>query len=213
MQSYKIYINEKPLILAPTKNLSELLDTPYNFLVSEYNGSTKSLFQYIDSLEKKSPYDGIVVHAKDYRALKRDFKSIVQVLHAAGGIVRNQFGEYLFIFRRGHWDIAKGKVDLGETNQEAAVREVMEETGIRNIKLKNKLIKTRHMYKGSGKKRIVKVTSWYKMRAKKQKLIPQHSEGIEKAIWLTPHRFLLECKPVYRAIEDVVRILVKQKVI
>ena len=38
--------------------------------------------------------------------------------------------EILWIFRRGFWDLPKGKLDEGETIQTCAVREVEEETGI-----------------------------------------------------------------------------------
>ena len=54
---------------------------------------------------------------------------------AAGGLVTNAQGEILWIFRRGFWDLPKGKLDDGETIQSCAIREVEEETGIQNIKL------------------------------------------------------------------------------
>ena len=58
----------------------------------------------------------------------------------------NELGEILVIFRRGSWDIAKGKLDPGETLKEAAVREVMEETGISGIKRKELIDITYHTY-------------------------------------------------------------------
>lgn len=59
------------------------------------------------------------------------------MIRAAGGIViRDQPGhgpEVLVVHRPayGDWSFPKGKVDPGETLQEAAVREVREETGFR----------------------------------------------------------------------------------
>ena len=41
----------------------------------------------------------------------------------------------LMIFRRGKWDLPKGKLDKGETFERCAVREIEEETGFRNLKL------------------------------------------------------------------------------
>jgi 8-oxo-dGTP pyrophosphatase MutT (NUDIX family) len=65
---------------------------------------------------------------------------------AAGGLVTNPKGEILWIFRRGFWDLPKGKLDEGETIQTCAVREVAEETGISNIQLHEMLCFTNHLY-------------------------------------------------------------------
>ena len=53
---------------------------------------------------------------------------------SAGGVVVNQRGNVLWILRNGHWDLPKGKVEIGEKLEEAAVREVIEETGIESIR-------------------------------------------------------------------------------
>ena len=50
---------------------------------------------------------------------------------AAGGIVKNEEGKTLIIFRRGFWDLPKGKVEKGEKIINAAQREVEEETGVK----------------------------------------------------------------------------------
>jgi len=47
----------------------------------------------------------------------------------AGGLVTNENNELLMIFRRGKWDLPKGKADEGETVEACALREVEEETG------------------------------------------------------------------------------------
>lgn len=42
--------------------------------------------------------------------------------------------EYLLLhYIPGHWDFAKGKLEAGETNIEAAIRELEEETGLTDI--------------------------------------------------------------------------------
>ena len=43
------------------------------------------------------------------------------------------------IFRRGKWDLPKGKLDKGEKIEDCAVREVEEETGLKNVKLNSLL--------------------------------------------------------------------------
>ena len=54
---------------------------------------------------------------------------------AAGGLVTNPHHEILWIFRRGFWDLPKGKLEEGETIQTCALREVQEETGIHKLQL------------------------------------------------------------------------------
>ena len=46
------------------------------------------------------------------------------------------------IFRRNKWDLPKGKLDKGETIEQCALREVEEETGLRNITLHKHLLTT-----------------------------------------------------------------------
>ena len=57
-------------------------------------------------------------------------------IQAGGGLVENEKGEILFMFRRGKWDLPKGKLDPGESLENCALREVKEETGIRILELK-----------------------------------------------------------------------------
>ena len=65
---------------------------------------------------------------------------------AAGGIVMNPKQEILWIFRRGFWDLPKGKLDPGETIPQCALREVEEETGINDIQLNELITITYHEY-------------------------------------------------------------------
>jgi 8-oxo-dGTP diphosphatase len=58
----------------------------------------------------------------------------VDVVRAAGGIVVRRDGdatEFLLVHRpRGDWTFPKGKAERGETDEETALREVEEETGL-----------------------------------------------------------------------------------
>ena len=108
----------------------------------------------------------------------------IQII-AAGGLVTNPQGQILWIFRRGFWDLPKGKLDEGETIQTCAVREVEEETGIKNIRLHELLKFTNHTYFDTHlNQEVVKRTYWFHMTIPtEQKGIPQATEDIEKIEW------------------------------
>lgn len=105
------------------------------------------------------------------------------IIDAAGGIVENGNGEILMIFRRDKWDFPKGKVEDGETWEEAALREVEEETGVQQLAITEALPDTQHTYELHGTP-ILKYTHWYRMHAPKQELVPQTEEDIAQALWI-----------------------------
>ena len=104
---------------------------------------------------------------------------------AAGGLVTNPQGQILWIYRRGFWDLPKGKLDEGETIQTCALREVAEETGIKDIRLHELLKFTNHTYFDKYlNKEVVKRTYWFHMTIPTtQSGVPQITEDIEKIEW------------------------------
>lgn len=103
---------------------------------------------------------------------------------AAGGIVENEERKILFQFRRGKWDLPKGKLDEGETLEECAIREVEEETGLKNIELGELIDVTLHYYTENGKP-IEKETHWFAMKVSgEQELTPQVEEDITELRWV-----------------------------
>lgn len=108
-----------------------------------------------------------------------------KLIIAGGGIVFNEKHELLMIFRRGKWDLAKGKIEEGEQIKQGAIREVEEETGVIIESAEPEPILTYHAYKLKGKDSL-KETHWYKMQAKRgqNKLIPQVEEDIEEVRWV-----------------------------
>ena len=201
---YKININENTLFLARSEELKSKKLDKYDMVVA-YTGKSKSLLSYVDMLEKTRRIKKIVIHSKDYEKLKADFKSLFRVIKASGGVVLNELGETLMIFRRGFWDLPKGKIDENEKKKEAAVREVMEETGISEPKLIKSIGKTHHCYHLRSGPRVIKTSYWYLMKAKKQALTPETSEDIVKAKWVVPKSFLSKDRPIYANIVDVLK--------
>ncbi len=104
---------------------------------------------------------------------------------AAGGLVTNPQGQILWIYRRGFWDLPKGKLDEGETIQTCALREVAEETGIKDIRLHELLKFTNHTYFDKYlNQEVVKRTYWFHMTiSSTQSGVPQITEDIEKIEW------------------------------
>lgn len=200
---YKIYINETPLYLKDAAEVSEN-DRPDELnLLARYGGQTKLLLSYIDMLEKTRRFDSVTLYAKDYDQLVSDFFSLYKLVEAAGGVVYNPSNAVLFIYRRGFWDLPKGKIDQGETIAEAAVREVCEETGVGNLELGAELMQGYHTYKEKDGRRMLKRTYWFAMKTTDMTLTPQAEEGIELATWMTLSAFFSESRKVYRNILDL----------
>lgn len=110
----------------------------------------------------------------------------MQTIIAAGGLVFNAANELLMIYRRGKWDLPKGKLDEGETIEACALREVEEETGVSPLNLGELVDITTHEYFDKWlNANVFKRTHWYRMKTSfKEQLIPQAEEDIEKVEWV-----------------------------
>lgn len=117
--------------------------------------------------------------------------SSVKPVTAAGGVVYDQKGNcdpgVLLIYRRGVWDLPKGKVEEGETIEECAVREVAEEIGVSILpKILQRLGETYHEYEEDGV-HYGKTTYWYSMQlpsGREVEFNPERKEGIDKVEWV-----------------------------
>jgi 8-oxo-dGTP pyrophosphatase MutT (NUDIX family) len=125
---------------------------------------------------------------------------------AAGGIVVNPNQEMLWIFRRGFWDLPKGKLDPNETIEACALREVMEETGISNLILGDLIKTTKHRYHDIYfNSEVEKTTYWYKMSIDKlQNGIPQTEEDIEAIAWVKKQDIAPYLAKTYDTIKEVI---------
>ncbi len=195
-QIYRIYINEVIVIIArhvPANVTDYKLLDPENFNFNVF-------YKKIKDKKKKQVYLLLNKEPKEF------FKSIrknLQVIEAAGGLVRNEENKYLFIFRKGKWDLPKGKLDPGENAKRAAVREVEEECGITVTKRGKKICKTWHVYDMNAQT-VIKKTSWYQMTAHGQPhLVPQLEEEITDAQWLAEGDFSQVRANTYPLILDV----------
>lgn len=204
---YKICYNDKVIKLAHTDLESHLPQTDATHLIVHYPGKVKLLLNYLDKLEKNAKLKFLYILAPDVRKLKEDFFTLFKIVKAAGGLVLNTEGQVLFIYRRGHWDLPKGKMETDETKKVSALREVKEETGLGRVRIIRKLLTTYHIYLGqSSQRRILKPTYWYLMHTLEHKVTPQLEEDIEVVEWrhLTMES-MLNLDPIYSNIKDVLR--------
>jgi len=124
---------------------------------------------------------------------------------AAGGIVMNPNKEILWIFRRGFWDLPKGKLDPNETIEACAIREVMEETGISHLVLGKLILTTTHQYHDKYlNKEVEKMTYWYAMTTDTlQDGKPQTEEDIEAIAWVKKADLAPYLAKTYETIKEV----------
>lgn len=127
------------------------------------------------------------------------------IIVAAGGIVTNEKGELLMIFRRGKWDLPKGKLDAGETIEACALREVTEETGVTNLQLGNFICITNHEYFDQYQlKEVVKESHWYSMKVSGvPTLVAQSEEDITAIEWTKPEAISERLKNSFDTIREV----------
>jgi 8-oxo-dGTP diphosphatase len=81
---------------------------------------------------------------------------VTRVVRAAGGVVlRNDASEVLVVHRERYddWSFPKGKVEPGESDEECALREVEEETGLR-CRLREELASTSYTDAKGRPKRV-----------------------------------------------------------
>ena len=129
----------------------------------------------------------------------------IKKIIAAGGLVQNSEGKFLFIFRRGKWDLPKGKVDKHERVETAAIREVEEECGIKELEIIHPITITIHPYEQKGKK-ILKETHWFFMKTKWEgALVPQQEEDITEAVWAGEKEIENFLNNTYDTIREVVQ--------
>jgi ADP-ribose pyrophosphatase YjhB (NUDIX family) len=131
---------------------------------------------------------------------------LMKKIIAAGGLVTNKKGELLMIFRRGKWDLPKGKLDEGETIAECALREVGEETGVWQLQLGPLLGITYHEYFDTYVQQdVIKESHWYLMPTTgDETLVPQTEEDIEQIIWADENQ-INEClHNTYKNITEII---------
>jgi 8-oxo-dGTP pyrophosphatase MutT (NUDIX family) len=187
----EIRIKQKPVVRNKTryktvvsKISDSIFDDEYSILIVHQSNADilNFLTKVIDS-KKISVHKRITFSVKNERSFKKQLFDSFKEVPAAGGIVEKN-DKILVIKRKGLWDLPKGKIEKGESIEDAAEREVQEECGVA-VSLKEKIGKTLHLYKMKGKYSY-KYTHWYRMVLLSDKnMAPQKEEGIEEVKWFS----------------------------
>ncbi len=190
---YKVFFNQKPIILS-TQIIKNDDSCPLFYI--KFSVADK----IISALKKKSISSVVLYHPKKEK-LEMHFNKLFPIVEAAGGLVINELNQYLFIYRNKKWDLPKGRMRKNEMIIDAAVREVEEETSVRDLIVKKQLPITYHIFKRNRKYKLKK-TYWYLMKTSYNgQLVPQLNEGIEKAVWKNKNEIDLLIKSAYKNIE------------
>jgi 8-oxo-dGTP pyrophosphatase MutT (NUDIX family) len=171
---YKVFVKDIPIILSTEKKVGRhytsipLKEVKFKKLIGKINNGE---LLYVN------------IYHKNEEKLERFLRKKIPVVEAGGGLVFNKKKEVLFIRRNSKWDLPKGKKEKGETYEEAAVRETIEETGVQNLEVIRFITKTYHIFKRNDTFKL-KITYWYEMYSDYNgPLIPETAEGIKKVKW------------------------------
>ena len=194
----KIYMNERVAVLT-----GENLKTPVKNSLHVFE-SKKALAKRLKHFENSDEACLYIVHSNLDELLKQ-VSDCFKYIEAAGGLVTLPDGRILLIERLGKWDLPKGKAEKGESLQETAIREVMEECGLKTSpKITGELTHTFHTYHRGGK-HILKHTAWYMMLYDgDETLHPQFDEDITRAVWLPANQLNIVLQNTYKSIKQVI---------
>lgn len=199
----KIFFNDKPLFLCDSisPEIEPFMHHDDAVFVDEL--SNPAVNSMIHEMQQPRVHAGIFLHS-NFEELKKAFLKKFMIVEAAGGAVLNPANELMFIFRRGKWDLPKGKIDEGEDTVAAALREVREETGLNEIDLIKPLLTTYHTYNESGH-HILKPSHWFLMRTiQTEGWTPQTEEDIFEIKWADQQNFDEYLNNTFPSIRDVV---------
>ena len=190
---YKVFYNQKPLFFTTdlTNNSDE---TPLLFI------KYASALVIVKALRNKNTKAVYLYHPKEEK-LEKHFLKHFPVIEAAGGLVEHTDGRYLFIYRNDKWDLPKGKIEKNEVIIDAAIREVIEETGVGDLMATKPLNTTYHVFNTKGQFKLKK-TYWFLMKSNyNAPLVPQEEENIQAAVWRPRADFPLLMENAYENIK------------
>ena len=180
MDSYKVHFENRFIVISSEPDRIQKYSLFHKFY------DTNELYRLISSFQQDSSIASMNIYGTNIKHIWKIFRIYFTVVEAAGGLVRHTCGKYLFIVRRGKWDLPKGHIESGEMPEECAMREVTEECGIRGHRIIKSIPGSFHTYAWEGIS-YLKRTHWFLMSYDGEMICaPQAEEGITEAVWLYP---------------------------
>jgi ADP-ribose pyrophosphatase YjhB (NUDIX family) len=196
-----IYYDDKKISVG-----SDTGETTQNQVIVTYEKTNaQTLKVAIKDFLKAENKKNLFVQTNSISSVFEELKKGFYFIEAAGGLIQNK-DKYLFIKRLGKWDLPKGKLDKGETIQQAAIRECEEECAVTGLTILKQLPDTYHIYEYKTG-HALKVSYWFHMETSSNKeLKPQTEENIEEVRWLSIEEIKsIVLKNTYITIEKLVR--------
>lgn len=198
---YKIYFETRCLAICSPDE--QALSDPNS--VEFHLGENSDIHSLVGMFEASRTLARIYIPDNDPDAAYKRICSEFKEVNAAGGLVSNRRNDYLLIRRNGLWDLPKGHQENGEDIRITAMREVQEETGVKELELRDLICVTDHCYKRDGIWHL-KHTWWYDMLyTNPVDLTPQREEDISQAAWVAKSSLPPFLKNTYPSIQEVFR--------
>ena len=170
---YTIFKNDQRIIL--TDELKDVNQVKHGFW-ADYKNKNFSNWDFSE------PQGELIIYCDNLKTAWSEFTTKFTVIEAGGGIVRNSQAHFLAIYRNDKWDLPKGKIEVGESKTQAALREVEEECGIQDLILGRFVDTSYHIYQEKDKW-VLKQSHWYEMQSDQEQFEPQTEEGIGEVRW------------------------------
>lgn len=196
---YKVFFNQTELFLRDGEGGDFQEDNLKEITYSK----VQELKDIIDAIIKRNEHEKLLITPLSGKSAMEDLKTVVKDIKAAGGVIINPDKEVLIIYRRGRWDLPKGKCHRGESMEECAYREIEEECGIVDFKISHLLATTYHLYPNDDNI-FLKETYWYLMNYHgNAEPVPQTEESITEVKWFNKNDLDIVKSNTYLSIIDV----------
>ena len=196
---YKIFHENKALIFPKIEGDSLRLDAT---LQESDRYDTELLCDFFPEwLDDRDPGDTFI-HEVGENAVAAALNETFKMAPAAGGVVITD-GKIVSITRHNIPDLPKGHIEKGESPEQAALREVEEETGIGKLHIIKELPSTWHCYLEHEEWRL-KRTYWYLMESEEAlQPKPQTEEGITEIKLIGNEEIEDFLKNTFRSISEI----------